>query len=206
MCFVALLTLGSVGAQAQSAVGLQSKIAAKYESLNAMSASFVQVTSSEFMDAPERFSGTLVFSEFKYRVQTSAQNIVTDGQTLWIHNRAEKQVIINDFVEDEFSFSLTSLLRQIGSDYSASLVGRVSKNGVDHDQIELIPIDENVQFKRVQIEARSTDQVVTKVDVLDYNDVRMVFELADIVLNPVISDESFSFVIPTGVEVIDLRN
>jgi len=203
---VALLTMGSLDVRAQSADNLQAEIATKYESLKAMSASFVQVTTSEFMEAPERFSGTIVFSGSKYRIQTSSQTIVTDGQTLWISNRTEKQVIINDFIEDESSFSLTSLLRQIGSDYTATLLGQKKKDGVDHDLISLIPKDENVQFKSVQIDARSSDSIVTRVEVLDFNDVRMVFDLHDIVLNPVISSDSFSFVPPSGVEVIDLRN
>ena len=203
---VALLMSGSLDARAQSAADQQAKIASKYESLKAMSASFVQVTTSDFMDAPERFSGTIVFSGSKYRVQTSSQTIVTNGETLWIFNRAEKQVIINDFIEDESSFSLTSLLRQVGSDYTATLLGQKKKDGVDNDQISLIPKDNDVQFKSVKIDARRSDSIVTRVEVLDFNDVLMVFELHDIVLNPAISDDSFSFVPPSGVEVIDLRN
>ena len=63
-----------------------------------------------------------------------------------------------------------------------------------------------MQFKSVKIDARRSDSIVTRVEVLDFNDVLMVFELHDIVLNPAISDDSFSFVPPSGVEVIDLRN
>ena len=158
------------------------------------------------MDGPERFSGTLLFSGKKYRVQTASQTIVTDGKVLWIYNKSEQQVIINDFVQDESSFSLTAMLQQLGNNYDASLEDRVKRDGIEQDVLKLVPTNDDVQFQQVILHIRSTDTVVTHLEVLDFNDVLMVFDLSDIKVNPKVDAASFSFTPPPGVERIDLRN
>lgn len=205
-CLLVITCLSMMDVSAQTASELQSDIALKYQEMESMSASFVQESTSEFLDSPQRFSGTVLFSATKYRIQTASQTIVTDGKTLWIYNKAEKQVILNDFVEDESSFSLTALLRQVGSEYHAELGGRTTNGGVQHNRLVLTPNSDHVQFKQVIIDSRISDHVVTKVEVLDHNDVTMMFSLSDIVINPTFSADSFTFTSPAGVEIIDLRN
>jgi outer membrane lipoprotein carrier protein len=203
---IILSGLLAFSATAQSAEDIRSKVANRYESVAAMSASFVQTATSEFMDAPERFSGTLIFSGSKYRIQTGAQSIVTDGKTLWIHNRGERQVIINDYVEDETTFSLTAFLRQLDNEYDAEFKGSETRGGAPHDVVQLIPQDDFSQFKRVDMHVRRADSIVTFLEVVDLNEVLMTFELTEIKINPGTTAETFSFSIPADVEIIDLRN
>jgi len=190
----------------QSAEDLRTKLADRYENMQAMSASFVQIANSDFMDSPERFSGTMIFSGPKYRIQTGAQTIVTDGATLWIHNRGERQVIINDFVDDETSFSLTTFLRQFGKDYDAVLDGSEIREGVQHDILKLRPLDDFSQFRTVRMDVRRSDTIVTYLEVVDLNDVLMTFELSEIIVNPTVPAGTFSFAVPADLEIIDLRN
>lgn len=191
---------------AQDAVAFQQKLASKYQNMTSMSAEFVQVTSSAFLESSERFSGTLQLAGDKYRVQTGSQTIVTDGVTLWIHNRAEQQVIINTYENDASSFSLTTFLGQIGQYYTLALDGSVTKAGVLYDVVTLRPFDQDAQFRSVLMHVRRSDTVVTHLQVVDLNDVEMTFDLSKVNINAEMPSSTFTFVIPSGVEVIDLRN
>ncbi len=204
---VLLSIMASAGiTKAQTADALRIKLAQKYEHLDGMAANFVQVATSQFMEGPERFSGSLLFSGLKYRIQTSSQTIVTDGTTLWIYNRNEKQVIINDLSDDETSFSLTSFLRQFGAEYEADLGGEEMRQGVKHHILNLKPKKGVSQFRSVRMSVRVSDTVITHLDIIDLNDVQMSIDLTDIKINPEMATETFVFVAPSGVELVDLRN
>lgn len=177
----------------------------RYSSIHGMRLRFVQTASSAFMDEDERFSGQLSFTDTAYRVTTSNQTIVTDGTTTWIHNRGEGQVIINDFVEDETSFSLTAFLRSFSKDYDSTWEGRETLAGSAHDRLRLLPKDDFASFRQVDLWIRASDGLVTRLIALDLNDVRMEFDLSDLEVNPDLPADLFRFSVPDGVKVVDLR-
>jgi len=185
---------------------LSSQLAAKYESVETMKARFVQTATSSFLDEDEYFSGVLTFSQEKFRVETSSQTIITNGTTTWIHNRGERQVLINDYVEDEGSFSLTTFLRQFDQEYESETDGQESLGGVMHDRLVLRPLDDFSSFQSVRLWVRKSDLIVTHLIVIDLNDVTMTFDLSEIQVNPELDPQEFEFEIPESVEIIDLRN
>jgi len=213
LIYVSLLSLSmgaflSGPAQARQAAGeqLAAQLAERYEAIDAMQTQFVQTATSGFMDQDERHSGMLIFTDMAYRITTSNQTIVTDGTTTWVYNISEKQVLLNDYVEDESAFSLTSFLTSFSESYRSTLVGSESLNGQLHQQLDLSPVDDFASFRSVSLWIRSSDMLVTRLVVLDLNDVTMTFELSDITVNPTLPENLFSLDIPAGVEVIDLRN
>ncbi|MDA0378229.1 MAG: outer membrane lipoprotein carrier protein LolA [Bacteroidetes bacterium] len=196
-----------VSAQDRSDRGaaLAATLSTRYSAIHGMRMRFVQTASSAFMDEDERFSGQLSFTDTAYRVMTSNQTIVTDGVTTWIHNRSEGQVIINDFVEDETSFSLTSFLRSFSDDYLTTWEGKDTLSGAPHDRLRLLPRDDFASFRQVDLWIRASDGLVTRLVAVDLNDVRMEFDLSDLEVNPVFPPDLFRFDIPAGVDVVDLR-
>jgi outer membrane lipoprotein-sorting protein len=198
--------VSSVDPSQQGAQDLAARLADKYDSIQTMKARFVQIATSQFMDDPERFSGLLIFSQNQYRIETSTQTIVTDGTTTWIHNRGEEQVLINDFVEDETSFSLTSFLRNFDEEYDVRADGQESLSGSQHDILFLTPRDDFSAFRSVRLWIRRRDLIVTHLVVIDLNDVTMTFDLSEITVNPELDSKTFAFQIPADVEIIDLRN
>lgn len=191
--------------QAQNQADITQQLSERYTSLTVMKADFVQVATSDFLDAPERFSGSLTFGGTGYRVETGSQSIITDGTTMWIYNRSQNQVIINDFVEDEYSFSLTTFLRQLDEDFTVTSAGVENRSGQVHDMLDLEPNDEFASFRQVRLGVRRSDGLVTWLKVIDLNDVEMVFDLSNIRVDPPIPDDLFRFEPPSGVEVVDLR-
>ena len=184
---------------------LASALSERYGTIHGMRLRFVQTASSAFMDEDERYSGQLAFTDTAYRVTTSNQTIVTDGKTTWVHNRAEAQVIINDFVEDEWSFSLTAFLRSFSKDYAATWEGKETLAEEAHDRLRLLPKDDFASFRQVDLWIRASDGLVTRLVALDLNDVRMEFDLSELEVNPDLPADLFRFVTPSGVKVVDLR-
>lgn len=205
LVFGILLAFPSHARQVDRAAELTQELADRYDAIDGMRMRFVQTASSAFMDEDERYSGMLTFTDRAYHIQTSNQTIVTDGTTTWVHNRGERQVIVNDFVEDETAFSLTDFLRSFSDEYDATFEGSTTLSGQRHNRLRLHPRDDFASFRQVDLWIRASDGLVTRLIAVDLNDVRMEFDLSDIEVNPDISLDLFQFDIQEGVEVVDLR-
>lgn len=205
LLIVAAVLVSSKPSLGQDTDALVERLTERYEAIDIMQARFVQTTESVFMDESERFSGTVIFQGDAYRIETSNQTIVTDGITTWVHTRSENQVIINDYVDDESTFSLTTFLQEFDEEYDSESGEPVTVDGVRHDRLNLQPVDDFAAFRSVSMWVRSTDLLVTRLEVIDLNDVQMTFELSEIRVNPSVDDGSFGFVVPDGVEIVDLR-
>ena len=189
----------------QIASRLAADLSSRYDAIEGMRLRFVQTASSAFMDTDERYSGLLTFTDNEYLIETSNQTIVTDGTTTWVHNRGEGQVIINDFVEDETAFSLTRFLRSFSDEYRSAWEGTESLGGIEHDRLRLIPTDDFADFRQVDLWIRRSDTLVTRLIAVDLNDVRMVFDLSAIEVNPDLPEDLFVFEMPDNAEIVDLR-
>ena len=193
------LLMGIGQGNAQSSDDVIERLRTRYDAVQAMRATFSQTTSSTFLDNVEHFEGDILIQGDQYRIEMSNQTIVTNTIVSWVFNRSENQVLINDYELDENTFSLTTFLDEFDSAYDVVSYERKDKL----DVLALQPQDPLSLFRDVTLWADG--DVVVRLDVVDMNDVEMKFELSDIVFNPELSDQTFIFSIPNGVEVIDLR-
>ncbi|MCZ6757635.1 MAG: outer-membrane lipoprotein carrier protein LolA [Bacteroidetes bacterium] len=193
------LLMGIGQGNAQSSDDVIERLRTRYDAVQAMRATFSQTTSSTFLDNVEHFEGDILIQGDQYRIEMSNQTIVTNTIVSWVFNRSENQVLINDYELDENTFSLTTFLDEFDSAYDVVSYEREDKL----DVLVLKPQDPLSLFRDVTVWADG--DVVVRLDVVDMNDVEMKFELSDIIFNPELSDQTFIFSIPNGVEVIDLR-
>lgn len=189
-------------ALAQSADEVLAALRAKYDTMTTLRASFNQTTSSTYLDETEHFQGAIVLQGDSYRIEMPAQTIVTDTQITWVYNKSENQVLLSDYFDDETTFSLSQFLKEFDTAYSVEAFE--SENSVSILTLE--PTDPFSSFQSVTIRVRSRDSLVTRLDIIDVNDVEMKFELSDIEFNPNLPDGSFVFLTPEGVEEVDLRD
>ncbi len=199
---VLLTGLIAVPAPAQT---LADRVRARYGAETTMAARFVQTISSEFLEMDERYSGRVWIAGDRYRIETGSQTIVSDGERTWIHNHAERQVLINTVEEDMEDFSLTSFLGEFDSAYAIRQEADASLDGTRMHVLGLTPTDAFASFKTVTMWIRPADLAVLRMHVVDLNDVSMTFHLSDVEFNPSLAEDAFSFAIPDGVEVIDLQ-
>ncbi|MCH8246746.1 MAG: outer membrane lipoprotein carrier protein LolA [Bacteroidetes bacterium] len=193
------LLMGTGQGYAQSSDDVIERLRTRYDAMQAMRATFSQTTSSTFLDNVEHFEGDILIQGDQYRIEMANQTIVTNTIVSWVFNRSENQVLINDYEPDENTFSLTTFLDEFDSAYDVVSYERKDKL----DVLALRPQDPLSMFRDVTLWADG--DIVVRLDVVDMNDVKMKFELSDIQFNPELSDQTFIFSIPNGVEVIDLR-
>ena len=124
----------------------------------------------------------------------------------WIYDEAKNQLLINDYVEDEESFSLNDFFFKSNEDYAVTRAEQVELDGEAHHVLHLEPKRGDAFFTAVTIWMREADGLATRLEVEDVNGTRMTFGLDNIELNPPVEDALFTFTPPEGAEVIDLRS
>jgi outer membrane lipoprotein carrier protein len=90
-----LLCAVALPAGAQDGGPTLQALQSRYSALQGLRAAFTQVTASEFADDSTRIDGTVLLAGNRYRVETPAQTVVTDGATTWIYSPADSQVVVN---------------------------------------------------------------------------------------------------------------
>ena len=204
--FIIVCFVGQQPLAAQSEDELISRIRTRYDQVELMRASFTQRITSPFGDILPENRGTLVLEGDRYRVETEVQTFVTNGETTWIYDAAERQVLINDFVDDETTFSISKFLNDFHAEYEVMATSLVHAEGTRHHRLRLKSLVNEAFFKEVTLWMRDNDDVITRLKVLDVNDAVLEFYLDDIEINPQLDSDPFTFTPPSDAEIIDLRS
>jgi len=201
-----VLVIGQQQAQAQSASQVVDQLRAKYGNVSTLQAEFTQTMSDGIGGEAQSLSGTLYLQGGKYRVESPRQTYVTDGKVIWIYNADEKQVLVNDNVHDETTFSPNDFIFHFGDHYQATGVRTVTVGGQKQYMLSLKPKLEDSVYRDVTLWVRSNDLTITRLDVVDVNGAKVTISLNNVQLNPKLSESLFTFQAPKGVEVVDLRS
>jgi chaperone LolA len=204
---LATLLLGATPAQAQttpSAEALIDRLEEKYDGGQALHAQFSQTISQN--GQTRTLEGTLTLKGDRYRVETNRQTLVTDGETTWTYTPARKQVLVNDYAENETAFSPGRFFDGYQERYRVTNVRTAQRSGTRHRVLTLKPRQGGAFFQKVTLWMRASDAVVTRLVVMDANGSRMTFSLRDVTFGAETTASTFRFDAPQGVEVVDLRS
>ena len=192
-------------ARAQTAEEVMNAVRMRLNGVETLAADFDQTFSSEYLDQTETKTGTILLKGDMYRVETASQTFVTNGRITWIYNRPENQVLINNYVEDETTFSLNRFLFDFDELY---YVVEMDSPPTDpgHHRIKLRAMDPAAFFPEVTITVRREDHQITRLEVVDANETVITINLTSVVLDPAIPEDAFSFEPPEGSEIVDLRS
>ncbi len=180
------------------------ELQAVYADAEALSASFHQHVVNPFGDEFQN-EGTLYVSGDKYRVELEDQTIVADGETTWIHNHADRQVLVNEYQRDADTFAPTTFLLQLDDSYRPVETGSESVDGVALRYLKLESEDPGAMFVSFVMRFQEDDLRLRRVEIEDANETRMTFTLRDLDLDTELGDDLFAFDPPENVEVVDLR-
>lgn len=207
---VAVLTAAALAsalpAQAQDAEALLDRLQARYENAEAVRAEVAQTMRSPFADAPQTLSGTLLLSGRRYRIETPQQTVVTDGETVWIYNPAEDQVLVNNYAEDEAAFTPRDLFAGYRGRFAVEAMQAETLEGEAHHVLRLQPTDAYAPLRAVTLWLRQADGLPARVETTDAGGATTTFRLDDLVFDPPLEPDAFVFAPPAGTEVIDLRD
>lgn len=186
----------------QSGNELLKKVQEKFKSIDNFSAVFNQTIYDESGKASVKMSGTFSYKrKNKFIVEMKNSAIVSNSKTIWNYDKKLKRVIVSNFSDDPTSFSLE---RYIFDYPSLCRVKNAAAQNSEEQILELIPKNDNLDFKSVKIWL-SKNYMITKMEIVDLSDMKYSFQLSDIKENQEISDSKFTFYPPKGTQIIDLR-
>ena len=189
---------------AQSANDVLKKIQNKFNSINNFTANFSQnYFNTQGKDAGKSNGKFSYKRKNKFIVDLKSQLIVSDGQTIWNNDKRFNRVVISNLSDDPTSFSLEQFI----FDYPPLCKNRIVKEekaAKGEVLVEMIPKDQDLQFKVVKIWV-SSDGMVTKLEIVDRGEMRYAFQFSEIKINQDLPDSKFTFTTPKGIQVIDLR-
>lgn len=186
----------------QSGNELLKKVQEKFKSIDNFSAVFNQTIYDESGKASVKMSGTFSYKrKNKFIVEMKNSAIVSNNETIWNYDKKLKRVIVSNFNDDPTSFSLE---RYIFDYPSLCRVKNAAAQNSEEQILELIPKNDNLDFKSVKIWL-SKNYMITKMEIVDLSDMKYSFQLSDIKENQEISDSKFTFYPPKGTQIIDLR-
>lgn len=200
-----LLCLGlSTPAPAQDAPSLEA-LQDRYEDLSGLRAAFTQVTASEFAGDSSQIDGRVLLSGDKYRVETPAQTVVTNGETTWIYSPADSQVVVNDADADASTLTPQTFITASAEKYDVTATRRTQRDAAPHDVLSLSATTESARFDKATLWVRHSDRIVTRLRATDRNGSTLDLRLHEIDLRPDFAGAPFTFSAPDGVEIVDLR-
>lgn len=203
LSIIVLCSLRVVPALGQDGRDVLERLKARYEAVPGLVARFEQRTT--ILDDSEVMTGSIYLRGDSYRLETGTRTIVTDGQTVWVYDPSESQVVVSDYVEDETTFSITGLLSRFDERWRVAGAMAGFESGERTQVVTLDPKDPDDYFTRVVIVVRDGDDMVRRIDVTDASDVTMTFVLSDVQERP-LDDDMFRFDAPDGIDVVDLRS
>jgi outer membrane lipoprotein-sorting protein len=199
-------TLAYPVALAQYSEDVLEQLRKKYDSINDAQVKFSSRMKFAVAKVEQRTNGTLEFKkEHKYRVELEDQTIVTDGETVWSYSAASNQVLIDGFKLDERMMSPERILTAAPRDFSATVIGREKSGSRDLLLLKLIPKGEQSTLKSMKLWIDDDEWLIRKVEMADLNGTETVYTVNDIRLNTGLEDSRFSYRIPEGATVVDLR-
>jgi outer membrane lipoprotein-sorting protein len=178
--------------QSTKLVELQSK----FKTIEDFSADFKQS-----VNVKSGLSGKIFYKKDKrLRLELKNMLILTDGVTSWNYNQRDNKVIISDYNEDDQTILS---LNKIIFDYPPKckvdeiLIG-------DDDVIILTPKDNSLGFNSAKLWLNN-NSLISKILIVDSEDSQILIEFSNYKVDQKISGNKFTFSVPEGCKIIDLR-
>jgi len=182
------------------------KMQSRYEMIDDATASFTKHIKLGFSEIEQTYSGTIMIKKpTKLRMEAENETIVTDGSTVWLYSPVNNQVIIDKYKENQNSISPENFLLNLPQNYYATLLGVGKEKNVQTATVKLVPKDDRSFVKSVKIIVDQGTWNVRVITVLDVNDTETTYTIKGLKLNTNLSDTTFVYIPPPGVEVVDLR-
>jgi outer membrane lipoprotein carrier protein len=195
------LTFSSL-ALAQNCDSLLEQVRAKYRKITDLKAHVVQTVCSAASGTCTRYEGELELRRpDKLRMDITRpdkQEIVCDGNTIWLHLISEKQVMKSDIKSSpQFLVWLNPLDKLL----SGRAKDGCSNNG---DYLFFMELDELKDIiKAVKIMVDRKTLLITGIEAVDVNGNSAEYSFSKIKVNPGLKPARFNFIMPKNAEIIE---
>ena len=214
-CVCALLgILFSAGSARADARGSEvvGKLQKKFAELKTLSAHFVKQHYWRLMEQHQEVKGTLLVQRpDRFRMDSDVQVVVSDGKTAWNYAPANAQVLVSDYsaIENDRSYEklLFDLILLGGYDesYTPVYVGEKKVQRKTCYVVDLSAKKEDTYIHTIRLWIDKRLYLVRQVAYRNIHDDITTFALSDLKVNKRVKADQFTFHVPKGVELIDLR-
>lgn len=187
------------------------KIKSEYQSYSSMEIDFTLIIA--FPEEKEEIQkGSITQQGNKYRMQMGPQEIISDGEALWLYLKDRNEVQINDIEEaldgevDIFSPEDLFTLYEKG-DYIYALVNEGKEGGKTVQQIEFKPTDRYSEYTKLRLTVEKGTNKVMRMKVFSKDGSKYTLNIDKLKANNKFGAEHFTFSEKDhpGVKVEDLR-
>lgn len=214
-CVCALLGIlfcaGSARADARGSE-VVGKLQKKFAELKTLSAHFVKQHYWRLMEQHQEVKGTLLVQRpDRFRMDSDVQVVVSDGKTAWNYAPANAQVLVSDYsaIENDRSYEklLFDLILLGGYDesYTPVYVGEKKVQRKTCYVVDLSAKKEDTYIHTIRLWIDKRLYLVRQVEYRNIHDDITTFALSDLKVNKRVKADQFTFHVPKGVELIDLR-
>lgn len=214
-CVCALLGIlfcaGSARADARGSE-VVGKLQKKFAELKTLSAHFVKQHYWRLMEQHQEVKGTLLVQRpDRFRMDSDVQVVVSDGKTAWNYAPANAQVLVSDYsaIENDRSYEklLFDLILLGGYDesYTPVYVGEKKVQRKTCYVVDLSAKKEDTYIHTIRLWIDKRLYLVRQVAYRNIHDDITTFALSDLKVNKRVKADQFTFHVPKGVELIDLR-
>ncbi len=208
--FFFVLFLAFSAAQAQydtKALSILDAMSAKYKSIPAYRANISSSLINKTDGVNEAFKGEIMVKEGKYRLKMPEQEVINNGAVVWTYLPDVNEVNIDNYEPDEEEISLSNVYSIYKSGYKYIFVKEVVENGVNCEQVDLIPEDRDSQFFKISMNIGKKDRWLQSLTMFDKSGNQYKYIITDFTPTNSLGDSFFVFdknKYP-GVEIVDLR-
>lgn len=184
---------------------LTDELHGRYASFKDVKMEFVESISSDVFEDKREFEGEIYLKNpDKFRITTSHQTIVTNGEYIWVYSQENKQVTKDEFDPESGILLPYRYLASFKDDYRAKLDKDEEVRKRPCHKLILTPKDENSFISKMIMWVDKESLLILKLRYWDANQNQITFLFKNIRIDSQIDDSDFVFKVPPGVELLDL--
>lgn len=172
----------------------------KYQSNMYYTMEFMQLIHSDIFKSVDTLSGSIdVCSDGRFHLTMPNQVLVSNGTILWNYAIDNEQVIID-------SISRNDIWNPVMLFFNPREYYKCISEACDGSKTEfsLIAYDSLISPGEFQLTVKSEDFIPSRITYFDENDSRIEISINDFIFISNLSDSTFHFVPPTGIEIIKM--
>lgn len=205
ICLFLLVSSLALAGDTPTASQIVKNIQENYKRIQDAAISFSETVTMPLSKISRTTDGTLYLKKGdKYRIETADKTVVTDGKTSWMYSLASKQVIVDNYRDDQNSISPDKFLLDVPSDYYVVLISSKLTETDTTYTLRLTPKSDNSFIRSIKLLVTGS-WTVQSAEISDMNDAEYIYSVKELIINSGFSDSKFEFVPPKGTQVVDLR-
>lgn len=191
-----------------ASISILKRVHNKYSAYKSMQMDITMTMKSG--DLQEEQSATITVKDKKFKMIGRDQEMISDGTTMWNHNKLNKEVYVSLFDEEEMGLlnSPDKLLKTFEKDFISALVATVNEGGRAVYKIEFKPRSRSAEYSKVRVTIDKSTSQIKRIKIFDKSNTHYSIDIKNVKPNVSVSDASFVKDLknlPKGTNVIDLR-